>query len=138
MSQLLYENLDLKRERRNCHFNKEEITNLIDGGIEKTKYRRELGNLFYMLARISCFYHQIIVLPGSNSFFFLEVEYILSYEELKDPIPIEYLSHEERYAAELKKSCLLVQKLRNPVPSDGSEILRYTLINVENILKVTY
>ena len=43
MSKPLYENPDLKRERKNCHFNKEEITNLIDGGIEKTKYRRELG-----------------------------------------------------------------------------------------------
>lgn len=38
-----YENPDLKRERQNCPFNKEEITNLIDGGPAKTKERRELG-----------------------------------------------------------------------------------------------
>ncbi len=40
-----YENPDLKRERQNCHFNKEEITNLIDGGVEKTRERRDLGKL---------------------------------------------------------------------------------------------
>ncbi len=38
-----YENPDLKKERLNCPFDKEEITNFIDGGIEKTKERRELG-----------------------------------------------------------------------------------------------
>ena len=45
----LYENPDLKRERQSCHFDKEEITHLIDGGVEKTKYRRELGNKFFLI-----------------------------------------------------------------------------------------
>lgn len=39
----MYENLDLKRERQNCPFDKEEITNLIDGGADKTDERRQLG-----------------------------------------------------------------------------------------------
>lgn len=43
MSVAPYENPDLKRERQNCPFDREEITNLIDGGVEETKERRELG-----------------------------------------------------------------------------------------------
>lgn len=46
MSKTVYENPDLKKERENCSFNKEELTNLIDGGKEKTTERRELGNLY--------------------------------------------------------------------------------------------
>jgi hypothetical protein len=42
----LYENPDLKRERQSCHFDKEEITHLIDGGVEKTKYPCELGKKY--------------------------------------------------------------------------------------------
>lgn len=95
MAASFYENPDLKRERQSCNFDKDEITNLIDGNVEKTKYRREL------------------------------VEYILSDPSLKDPIPVEYLSHEEKYAAELKKACLLVQKMREPVPKEAKfETLR--------------
>jgi hypothetical protein len=37
-----YENPDLKKERQNCPFNKEEI-NLLDGGKEKTAERKQLG-----------------------------------------------------------------------------------------------
>jgi len=38
-----YENADLKRERQTCSFDKEEMTNIIDGGADKTAERRELG-----------------------------------------------------------------------------------------------
>lgn len=38
--------------------------------------------------------------------------FILSDPDLKDPIPLEYLSHADRYSAEVKKSCLLMAKLR--------------------------
>ena len=48
----LYENPDLKRERQSCHFDKEEITHLIDGGVEKTKYRRELGKIFFLILNL--------------------------------------------------------------------------------------
>lgn len=43
MVSVTYENPDLKKERANCSFNKEEITHLIDGGREKTEERKELG-----------------------------------------------------------------------------------------------
>jgi len=39
--------------------------------------------------------------------------YILSDPQLKDPIPLEYLSHADRYVAELRKACHLMTKLRN-------------------------
>ena len=45
MSKEIYENPDLKKERQNCPFSKEEITNLLDGGKEKTAERRQLGKL---------------------------------------------------------------------------------------------
>lgn len=38
-----YENPDLKRERQNCPFIQEEITNLLDGGKDKTAERKQLG-----------------------------------------------------------------------------------------------
>ena len=38
-----YENPDLKRERATCSFDRLEITNLLDGGPDKTKDRIELG-----------------------------------------------------------------------------------------------
>lgn len=36
-------NEDLQRERESGTFNTEELTNLLDGGKEKTQERRELG-----------------------------------------------------------------------------------------------
>lgn len=45
MSKETYENPDLKKERQNCSFDKEEITNLLDGGREKTIERRQLGKI---------------------------------------------------------------------------------------------
>jgi len=76
-----YENPDLKRERATCSFDRLEITNLLDGGPDKTKDRIELEN------------------------------YILSDPELREEIPPEFLSHEERYATSLKLACKLVKKL---------------------------
>lgn len=41
-------NEDLQREREKGTFNTEELTNLLDGGAEKTAERRELGEMkFY-------------------------------------------------------------------------------------------
>lgn len=42
-----YENPDFKKERQYCSFNKEEVTNLIDGDQEQTKNRREFGKTFF-------------------------------------------------------------------------------------------
>ncbi len=35
-------------------------------------------------------------------------------EDLKDSVPIEYLSHADKYSAELRKACLLFKKLSDP------------------------
>lgn len=40
-------NDDLRKERTMCTFNLEELTNLLDDGVEKTKQRREIGT--YMI-----------------------------------------------------------------------------------------
>lgn len=44
---------DLARERENCPFSQEEITNLIDGGPEKTAERRELEEYFFSHTEVS-------------------------------------------------------------------------------------
>ena len=46
-----------------------------------------------------------------NLIFFVE-HFVLTDEDLKDPIPIEFLSHADKYAAELRKACVLVKKVR--------------------------
>lgn len=50
--------------------------------------------------------------------------YILSDNDLKDPIPVEYLSHTDRYTAELRKACLLLKKLEGS-PAGEVATLRY-------------
>ncbi|KAK7082288.1 Acyl-coenzyme A oxidase (Acyl-CoA oxidase) [Halocaridina rubra] len=66
---------DLKKERLKCDFNVEELTNLIDGGKEKTALRRKLRSVISS-----------------------ESAYI-------DPIPPEYMSHEDQFSNELRKTC---------------------------------
>jgi len=78
-----YENPDLKRERATCPFDRVEITNLLDGGVELTEDRRKLE------------------------------EYILSDSELKEPIPSEFLSHADKYASALRIACKLVKKIED-------------------------
>ncbi|CAL4111558.1 unnamed protein product, partial [Meganyctiphanes norvegica] len=68
----------LAQERSNCRFNKEEITNFFDGGADKTEARRQLE------------------------------EIVLSDPAFEDPIPPEYLSHEQMYENELRKSIHLL------------------------------
>lgn len=41
-------------------------------------------------------------------------EFILSDHELRDLVPTEYLSHAEKYSAELRKACLLFKKIMDP------------------------
>lgn len=71
---------DLKKERSKCSFNKEEITNLIDGGKDKTLQRRKIEKAF------------------------------LADPEFLDPIRPEYMSHEDRYSNELRKACHMIRK----------------------------
>jgi len=40
-------NPDLARERQNCSFDPLELTNILDGSVQKTKERRDLGKLNY-------------------------------------------------------------------------------------------
>jgi len=49
MVELQTVNDDLRKERTTCTFNKEELTNFIDGGAENTDKRRKLGiyNIIY-------------------------------------------------------------------------------------------
>ncbi len=100
MSKEIYENPDLKKERQNCPFNKEEITHLLDGGKEKTIERKQLGKI----KKYRC-------LDNSKQYFLFLENYILSDEQLKDAVPMEYLSHADKYAEELRKACLLMHKL---------------------------
>ncbi|XP_042883920.1 peroxisomal acyl-coenzyme A oxidase 1-like [Penaeus japonicus] len=72
---------ELQKERERCCFDKEELTNLIDGGKEKTADRREFEKM------------------------------LLSDPEYKDEIPPSYLSHEDSYANELRKSCYTMLKV---------------------------
>lgn len=46
---------DLQKERAKCTFNKEEITNLMDGGEDKTQFRRRLGKYFFFFMSWLCF-----------------------------------------------------------------------------------
>ena len=40
-------NPDLAKERLNCPFSKEELTNLIDGGPDKTAERRRVEKMYF-------------------------------------------------------------------------------------------
>ncbi|XP_037782718.1 probable peroxisomal acyl-coenzyme A oxidase 1, partial [Penaeus monodon] len=72
---------DLQKEREKRCFDKEELTHLIDGGREKTEERREFEQM------------------------------LLNDPEYIDKIPPSYLSHEDSYANELRKSCYTMMKV---------------------------
>ncbi|XP_068215549.1 peroxisomal acyl-coenzyme A oxidase 1-like, partial [Palaemon carinicauda] len=72
---------DLKKERLGCSFDVEELTHIVDGGKDKTDLRRKLREL------------------------------VASDPAFKDDIPPEYLSHEDRYLNETRKSCYLDSKI---------------------------
>lgn len=74
------EHEDLKKERLKSTFNPLELTYLLDGGREKTKIRRELESKFF------------------------------SDPDLKDPVPIDFLSHKEKYEETIRKTCILYRK----------------------------
>lgn len=45
-------NADLQREREKCTFNTTELTNLIDGGADKTEERKKRGNGFVLISKL--------------------------------------------------------------------------------------
>ncbi|XP_050423854.1 probable peroxisomal acyl-coenzyme A oxidase 1 isoform X2 [Adelges cooleyi] len=75
-------NEDLRLERLKCMFNKEELTNLLDGGKDNTIYRRKFINFF------------------------------VSDNRLKDEVPFDYLSHQEFYEQSVRKNCILCTKIK--------------------------
>ncbi|XP_050519552.1 probable peroxisomal acyl-coenzyme A oxidase 1 [Diabrotica virgifera virgifera] len=75
-------NPDLVKERSKCSFNTLELTHLIDGGVEKTNERK------------------------SRESFFLDDP------SLRSKVPLEYLSHKEKYEEAVRQSCLLFRKVQ--------------------------
>ncbi|XP_078033194.1 acyl-coenzyme A oxidase 1 [Augochlora pura] len=75
-------NKDLQREREQCTFNPIELTNLLDGGPEKTNIRREREQFF------------------------------LDDPELQDDVPLTYRSHKEVYEQSVRKATKILQKVR--------------------------
>jgi len=46
-------NPDLAKERLNCPFSQEELTNLLDGGPQKTSERRKFEKVFFGHPKVS-------------------------------------------------------------------------------------
>lgn len=106
-------NKDLKKERENCPFDIDELTNFWDGGINKTIYRKKMGMYEYQIRPgLTC-------LPIIISSIFLE-SFFLSDPNLIDNIPIEYLSHKERYECGIRKSCIVFRKFKEWQEKDDS------------------
>ncbi|CAH1980508.1 unnamed protein product [Acanthoscelides obtectus] len=72
---------DLEKERNKCTFKTLELTQLLDGGAEKYNERKSREDFF------------------------------LSDPELKSKVPLEYLSHKEKYEEAVRKACLLFRKV---------------------------
>ncbi|XP_023945597.2 probable peroxisomal acyl-coenzyme A oxidase 1 [Bicyclus anynana] len=75
-------NEDLKREREKCSFNMNDLINLMDGGPDKTKMRREREDI------------------------------MISRRDAYADIPEEYLSYKEQYEQAVKKSAYVFSLLR--------------------------
>ncbi|XP_038208249.1 probable peroxisomal acyl-coenzyme A oxidase 1 [Zerene cesonia] len=76
-------NPDLQKERATCTFNVEELTNILDTGVEYTTERRALEDL------------------------------VFSVKELKDDIPEEFMSHKQKYENAIRKAVLLHKVLNS-------------------------
>ncbi|GJQ68204.1 hypothetical protein Trydic_g10752 [Trypoxylus dichotomus] len=75
-------NEDLRKEREKCSFDPIELTYLIDGGKEKTAERKEREKFF------------------------------LDDPQLKQTVPLDYLSHKEKYEEALKRACIVFRKVQ--------------------------
>ncbi|KAF2885800.1 hypothetical protein ILUMI_20383 [Ignelater luminosus] len=75
-------NADLLKERQTCTFNTSELTYLLDGGEEKTNERKKRESFF------------------------------LDDPMLKYTVPLEYLSHKEKYEEAIKKTCVIFRKVQ--------------------------
>ncbi|XP_045495045.1 probable peroxisomal acyl-coenzyme A oxidase 1 [Colias croceus] len=95
-------NEDLARERSTCDFDIEELTNILDGGKDRTMLRRDTENS------------------------------VLDNDDYKDKVPEECLSIKERYENAVRKSCLYADLVKNKLlemtalESFGTQYLRRT------------
>ncbi|XP_028031565.1 probable peroxisomal acyl-coenzyme A oxidase 1 isoform X3 [Bombyx mandarina] len=87
-------NEDLAKERARCDFNVSEITNILDGGIERTKQRKKIESI------------------------------ALSNGKCCDVTPEETLGPKERYENAIRKSCLYTKIVKDQVLTlTGLEVL---------------
>ncbi|XP_044765902.1 probable peroxisomal acyl-coenzyme A oxidase 1 [Coccinella septempunctata] len=75
-------NADLQKERAKCTFDPKELTHFLDGSELKTKERKEREQFF------------------------------LEDPELKSKVPMEYLSHKEKYEENVRKACVIFRKVQ--------------------------
>ncbi|KAK9889088.1 hypothetical protein WA026_004361 [Henosepilachna vigintioctopunctata] len=75
-------NADLLKERAKCTFNPKELTHFLDGSEQKTLERKEREKFF------------------------------LDDPELKSKVPMEYLSHKEKYEENIRKACVIFRKVQ--------------------------
>ncbi|XP_072938306.1 acyl-coenzyme A oxidase 1-like [Epargyreus clarus] len=90
-------NDDLVKERAKCDFDIEELTREIDGGEELTIARRKMENK------------------------------ILKAKELKDDVPIEYLSHKEKCESHIRKTCIIMELTREHI-MENPEYINYMYV----------
>ncbi|XP_045456830.1 probable peroxisomal acyl-coenzyme A oxidase 1 [Melitaea cinxia] len=91
-------NVDLQKERDQCTFDVEELTNIIDGGVEKTDERRK------------------------------RVEMALKEQLHIDSVPSVYLSHKEKYELAVKKACLLFKMIRKLQEEENTGMENYRAV----------
>ncbi|XP_038208051.1 probable peroxisomal acyl-coenzyme A oxidase 1 [Zerene cesonia] len=88
-------NPDLQRERDNCTFNVTELTNLLDGGPQKTEERKQRED--------------VVLKEGIHT----------------EPVPAIYLSHKDKYELAVKKSCALFQMIRRLQEEENAGMENY-------------
>ncbi|KAL0851514.1 hypothetical protein ABMA28_007305 [Loxostege sticticalis] len=91
-------NADLQREREKCTFNTTELTNLIDGGADKTEERKKREDM--------------------------ALKEGIHIEE----VPAEYLSHKENYELAVKKACLLFKMIRKLQEEENTGMENYMAV----------
>ncbi|XP_028165831.1 probable peroxisomal acyl-coenzyme A oxidase 1 isoform X2 [Ostrinia furnacalis] len=91
-------NADLQKERDQCSFNITELTNLIDGGADKTEERKKREDM--------------VLKEGIH----------------EEEVPAEYLSHKESYQLAVKKACLLFKMIRRLQEEENTGMENYMAV----------
>lgn len=96
-------NADLQKERAKCSFDPKELTHFLDGSAIKTEERKSRGEI------------DNVKIPGmkcSKWLFLLPEKFFLEDAELKSKVPMEYLSHKEKYEENIRKACVIFRKVQ--------------------------